>query len=155
MLSTPDRRKVSLCMVQRLCIHYSQWDSYLIECDYNFQLCQLNAASSSNLFTSISKEQTPLNEHNHSVLLKQLQTHSAKWREIGSFLGFCSFELNEIQARPPLWSGGPRSFLNAMLADWLQWAPGDSRGSTMPALPCWRTLKLHSMNQDSPKLLVI
>ena len=83
-----------------------------------------------NPFTSISTGQTPLNEHNHSVLLEQLHTHSAKWREIGESLGFRPSELDEIQARPPLWSGAPRSFLSAMLTDWLQWAPGDGRGST-------------------------
>ena len=83
-----------------------------------------------NPFTSISTGQTPLNEHNHSVLFEQLQTHSAKWREIGSSLGFRPSELDEIQARPLLLTGAPKSFLSAMLADWLQWVPGDSQGST-------------------------
>ena len=81
-----------------------------------------------------AESQTPLNEHNHSVLLKQLQSHSAKWREIGSSLGFRPSELDEIQARPLLLNGAPRSWLSAVLADWLQWAPGDSRGSTSFAL---------------------
>ena len=63
-------------------------------------------------------------------MLKQLQIHSAKWREIGESLGFCPSELDEIQARPLLLSGATISFLSAMLADWLQWAPGDSREST-------------------------
>ena len=68
--------------------------------------------------------------HDHPVLLKQLQAHSAKWREIGSFLGFFPGELGNIEARPSLLSGAPRSWLSAMLTDWLQWAPGDGRGST-------------------------
>ena len=64
------------------------------------------------------------------MLFEQLQTHSAKWREIGLSLGFRPSELDEIQARPLLLSGAPKSFLSAMLADWLQWVPGDSLGST-------------------------
>ena len=83
-----------------------------------------------NPFTSIFTGQTPLNERNHSALLKQLQEHSAKWVEIGSYLGFHPSELNKIQARPFLLNWAPTSWLAAMLADWLQWAPGDSRGST-------------------------
>ena len=64
------------------------------------------------------------------MLLEQLQIHSAKWREIGSYLGFRPSELDEIQARLLLLNGAPTSWLSAVLADWLQWAPGDSRGST-------------------------
>ena len=50
--------------------------------------------------------------------------HSAKWREIGTHLaiGFRPSELEEIQARPALYTDAPKSLLNAMLADWLQWA---------------------------------
>ena len=73
-----------------------------------------------------SENQTPLNQHNHSVLFKQLQIHSAKWREIALCLGFLPAELEDIQARPFLMSGAPKSWLSAMLAEWLQWAPGDS-----------------------------
>ena len=72
-----------------------------------------------------------LNEQDHlSILLIQLQTHSAKWKEIGTFLGFRYSELENIQAKPFLMSGAPTSWLQEMLANWFQWAPGDSRGST-------------------------
>ena len=83
-----------------------------------------------NPFTSISTGQTRLYEHNHSVLLEKLQTHSAKWKEIGTYLGFHPPKLDQIQARPLLLNGAPTSWLDAVLADWLQWIPGDSRGST-------------------------
>ena len=73
---------------------------------------------------------TFLDERSHSSLLKQLQEHSVKWREIGLFLGFRPSELDEVQVRPLLVATAPRSWLSAMLALWLQWAPGDSRGST-------------------------
>jgi hypothetical protein len=73
---------------------------------------------------------TKLSENNHSVLYAKLAKHSAEWREIGIHLGFCPSELNEIQARPPLYTTAPKSLLSAMIADWLQWAPGDQRGST-------------------------
>ena len=73
---------------------------------------------------------TRLSEHHHSSLLKQLTNHSDKWKTVGSFLGFQPGELNVIQAKPSLWDTAPTSWLSAMLAEWLQWAPGDSRGST-------------------------
>ena len=74
-------------------------------------------------------ESTKLSESNHSVLYEKLNEYSAEWREIGTYLGFRPRELNEIQARPPLYATAPKSVLNAMLADWLQWAPEDQRGS--------------------------
>ena len=81
-----------------------------------------------------SKGQTPLNEENHSTLLKQLQEHSANWREIGSYLGFRPSELKKIHAQPLLLPTAPTSWLSEMLAQWLQWSPGDSRRSTKFAL---------------------
>ena len=73
---------------------------------------------------------TKLSENNHLVLYEKLNEYSAEWREIGTYLGFRPSELNEIQARPPLYATAPKSLLNAMLTNWLQWAPGDQRGST-------------------------
>ena len=73
---------------------------------------------------------TRLSEDHHSSLFKQLATYSYKWETIGSFLGFKPGELRVIENKPSLYSGAPHSFLSTMLAEWLQWAPGDSRGST-------------------------
>ena len=71
-----------------------------------------------------------LSEDNHSVLYRTLNEHSAKWREIGIHLGFRPSELDEIQSRPLLLSNASKSWLEAMLAEWLQWTPGDQRRST-------------------------
>ena len=71
-----------------------------------------------------------LTDDHHAVLLKQLTKHSADWKMIGLYLGFSSGELKDIEARPLLQTGAPTSWLSAMLEQWLQWAPGDSRGST-------------------------
>ena len=76
------------------------------------------------------REVTRLSENSHSVLYQKLVEHCAKWREIGTHLGFRPSELQEIQSRPALYATAPKSLLSAMLADWLQWAPGDQRGST-------------------------
>ena len=70
-----------------------------------------------------------LREEHHSVLLKQLREHSYGWSEIGTYLGFRSGELRNIEAKPLLLLDAPHSWLSAMLQEWLQWAPGDSRGS--------------------------
>ena len=45
-------------------------------------------------------------------------------------LGFQQTELDNIQARPLLLQGAPQSWLRAMLSEWLQWAPNNSRGSS-------------------------
>ena len=71
-----------------------------------------------------------LQDTDHSRLYEKLQEHSSKWKEIGTFLGFRPGELDNIEARPLLLSSAPKSWLSAMLAEWLQWAPGDARGST-------------------------
>ena len=80
--------------------------------------------------TAEGREVTNLYENNHSVLYQTLVEHCAKWREIGTYLGFRPSELEEIQARPALYTTAPKSLLSAMLAGWLQWVPGDQRGST-------------------------
>jgi hypothetical protein len=59
-----------------------------------------------------------------------LSNCAAKWREIGIHLKFQQEELNVIEAKPLLMSGAPKSWLSALISDWMEWAPGDSRGST-------------------------
>ena len=59
-----------------------------------------------------------------------LKHHAHKWKLIGQGLGFTADELSIIEATPTLLTTAPRSYLDAMLSDWWQWAPGDCRGST-------------------------
>ena len=80
---------------------------------------------------------TRLSDHHLSCLLHQLSTHASKWREIGTHLGYTQGELNNIQESPYL--NSPVSWLTAMLSQWFQWAPGDSRRST--SFATLRTLK--------------
>ena len=70
-----------------------------------------------------------LSELNHSRVFHILTKHSTEWKEIGIHLGFLPSELGDIQARPLLLNNAPKSWLSAMLAEWLEWAPGDGRGS--------------------------
>ena len=44
-------------------------------------------------------------------------------------LRFTASELFTIQASPAHFANAPSSYLEAMLAIWQQWAPGDARGS--------------------------
>ena len=71
-----------------------------------------------------------LTDQHHGVLVEQLSHHTALWREIGGKLHFTQGELNNIQTNMLLSAGSPGSWLGAMLSQWLQWAPGDARGST-------------------------
>ena len=76
------------------------------------------------------RQLTQLTDDHHSVLIKQLKNQSAKWKIIGLFLGFHKGELDNIESRPLLLFTAPTSWLDEMLSEWLQWAPGDGRGST-------------------------
>ena len=70
---------------------------------------------------------TRLTENHMASLLRQLSVHALKWKEIGTYLGFRPGELDNICGHSLLIS--PTDWLQKMLAEWLQWAPGDSRGS--------------------------
>ena len=72
---------------------------------------------------------TRLSEGNHVKLIGQLKLHAAKWREIGTYLGFHQGELDSIESSPMLITQAPSSYLNKLLSTWYQWAPGDGRGS--------------------------
>ena len=72
----------------------------------------------------------PLQEIPHlAMLLNQLKDRAWQWRDIGSNLGFRQGELNNIQASVQQ-QDVPVGYLRAMLTQWFQWAPGDSRGSS-------------------------
>ena len=72
-----------------------------------------------------------LPESDHlSKLLCKLNLHASKWREIGTHLGFHQGELDNIQGSLLLLNEGPKALLREMLREWLEWAPGDSRGSS-------------------------
>ena len=64
-----------------------------------------------------------------AMLLNKLKDHAWQWRDIGSSLGFRQGELNNIQASIQQ-QDVPVGCLRAMLPQWLQWAPGDNRGSS-------------------------
>lgn len=71
-----------------------------------------------------------LNESHLACLLDQLNNYASRWKDFGLNLGFLSSELSGIEARPLLFLEAPKSWLRAMLESWLQWCPGDKRGST-------------------------
>ena len=70
-----------------------------------------------------------IEKKHYSSILFQLKNYAADWREIGIHLGFDTSELKIIESRPNLFANAPNSLLSAMLEEWLQWAPGDARGS--------------------------
>ena len=69
-------------------------------------------------------------DDDHGWIYDGLESHADKWRAIGRALRFKESELNMIQIKPLLLPDAPKSFLSEMLSQWLQWAPGDGRGST-------------------------
>jgi hypothetical protein len=71
-----------------------------------------------------------LNKCHFSILIEQLSDCAYKWREIGTHLKFKQDKLKNIEAKPSLFSGAPESYLSELISEWMEWAPGDSRGST-------------------------
>ena len=110
----------------------------LSTCTCNFVLSDTNAGHFAPSQQPISVSSSTVNRSTHTVLtsghyaslIQQLSSDAAKWREIGIYLGFSANELNVIQSKPALFTEAPTSWLQEILFQWLQWAPGDSRGST-------------------------
>ena len=92
--------------------------------------------------------ETTDSDHKHLTEsdLPDLSVHACKWRDIGMYLGFQQTELDDIQARPFLLQDAPKSWLRAMLSEWLQWAPKDSRGSSSFATLLSKLLNVLSTN---------
>ena len=78
---------------------------------------------------TVSSGRRILSEGDFTGIMDILRPHSFKWKAIGQGLGFTSPELSTIEATPLLITGAPASFLSALLGGWMQWAPGDARGS--------------------------
>ena len=70
-----------------------------------------------------------LSDDDHSHLYYKLERHSTKWREIGKALGFKEQELDAIEFNNQLRLSASKRCLSELLSQWLQWAPGDGRGS--------------------------
>ena len=79
--------------------------------------------------TPVPTEKCKLSESHLPELVSKLNDHACRWRDIGMYLGFRRGELDTIEGKPSLHSRGPKAWLREMLSDWLEWAPGDSRGS--------------------------
>ena len=77
----------------------------------------------------VTEPSTRCDSSHCGTLLNQLNKHAAKWRDIGTNLGFQQGELDNIQAAPKYHMEAPQSWLSAMLSKWLEWAPNDGRGS--------------------------
>ena len=107
-------------------------------CKCTFVLSDSNAGHFAPSQQPISVSSSTVNHSTHTVLtsghyaslIQQLSKYAAKWRDIGIYLGFTTNELDIIQSKPALQTEAPTSWLQEILSQWLQWAPGDSRGST-------------------------
>ena len=74
--------------------------------------------------------ETKLSDGHFPLIYEKLRRHASNWQDIGTGLRFTSSELKNVQSQPVLLNGAPYSYLWEMLSQWLQWAPGDARGST-------------------------
>lgn len=59
-----------------------------------------------------------------------MRVYSSNWKTIGQGLGFNLAELAYIEDMRSLFNGAPYSYLTTMLSKWIEWFPGDDRGSS-------------------------
>lgn len=71
-----------------------------------------------------------LKESDFSWISDKLKPLAYKWKEIALGLRFTFNEISTIESMSRLFNGAPNSYLCEMLAQWLRWAPEDTRGST-------------------------
>ena len=90
----------------------------------------MTITSNVQFISKVLQTHSRLSEDDHSDIYYKLKHHSARWRDIGRALRFKEGEMNIIQSNPMLTASAPNSYLEEMLSQWLQWAPGDGRGST-------------------------
>ena len=119
----------NLYMAEVVCCFY--YDFVVIDADNN-KGTLAPIAQAEDMWPAAAEERTctKLCEQNHTALYAKLTEYSARWREIGTHLGFYPSELANINSRPLLMPDAPNSWLNTVLSEWLQWSPGDQRGST-------------------------
>ena len=116
-------------------LNCTSWQKLTVINTHYMSMCPVhagfsNAGYSSNprqSYTSQQVSSTKLSDCHMSSLLQQLSEHAAKWREIGTYLGFRPGELDNICGDLLLHT--PTDWLQKMLSQWLQWAPKDGRGS--------------------------
>ena len=70
-----------------------------------------------------------LKQLDHSAIYCKLENYAYAWRDIGRALGFTENEMKMIGSNDSLLRESPKSYLREMLSQWLEWGPGDSRGS--------------------------
>ena len=63
------------------------------------------------------------------MIYSKISPFAGQWQELGTALGFNNNELELILNKPLLLLRAPKSYLREMISQWLQWGPGDGRGS--------------------------
>ncbi len=69
--------------------------------------------------------------HHYGILCEQLRDCAPNngWRKIATGLRFSAPEIDEIASSPMHLIGAPGSYMDAVIGEWIEWGPGDKRGS--------------------------
>lgn len=67
-----------------------------------------------------NKSDKQCSSSHHAVLPTQLSERAAKWRDIGTSLGFRQGELDNIECVPSHFIGAPKSWLSVMLSEQME-----------------------------------
>jgi hypothetical protein len=72
-------------------------------------------------------DNTYLRATDYGCLCEKLRSCAAEWRLIAQSLGFTFSEIAIIETNPK--NVRPTSYIENVIGVWLEWAPGDARGS--------------------------
>jgi hypothetical protein len=114
---------------------YYDGEPYRLHCNKTKEYPELPQGYEKWFFTKSERQSATVKESHLSqdevnLVFTHLAQYASRWRAIGTGLRFTQYELDNIENMPSLFFTAPGSMLHKMLSDWLQWAPGDNRGST-------------------------
>ena len=76
------------------------------------------------------QSRTVVQSHHYGTLCEQLRQCAASWKKVAEGLRFHKYEISNIAADPmKIAEGAPESYMDAVISGWLDWGPGDVRGS--------------------------
>ena len=75
------------------------------------------------------QSRTVVDSRHYGALCEQLRPCVAGWRKIAEGLRFHNYEIENIGSDLTKLVGSPGSYMDAVLSEWLNWGPGDKRGT--------------------------
>jgi hypothetical protein len=110
---------------QKYVLNASEVDNHFLHCNYGNLFLTSSIGCILNCFVLV--DNTRLKATDYGCLCEKLHRCAAKWKQIAQSLRFTYSEINNIKTCPL--NMDLDSCIDDVIGVWLQWAPGDARGS--------------------------